>query len=126
MRFAKVVFYVAGIYGLLSLLPLYFMFDLIARRDPPPITHPQFYFGFVGVALAWQLAFLLIAADPVRFRPMMIPAVVEKFSYVIAVSVLHLQGRMSAQQVGTAVPDLVLIVLFIASFLKTPGKDLNR
>jgi hypothetical protein len=24
------------------------MFDVISRRDPPPITHPPFYYGFVG------------------------------------------------------------------------------
>ncbi len=38
MRFAKIVFWVAGIWGLLVLTPLYFMFDLIGRNDPPPIT----------------------------------------------------------------------------------------
>jgi len=126
MRFAKAVFYIAAIYGFVSLPPLYFAFDFIGRNDPPAITHPQFYYGFVGLALAWQLAFVVIATDPVRFRAMMIPAIVEKFGFVIAVAVLHLQGRMSGQQVVTAVPDLILGPLFIAAFLKTPGKDLNR
>jgi hypothetical protein len=119
MKFAKVIFYIAAFYGLVSLPPLYFMFDFIGRRDPPPITHPQFYYGFLGLALAWQLVFLVIATDPVRYRAMMIPAMVEKFGYVIACAVLHLQDRMSGQQVGTALPDLVLGTLFIASFLKT-------
>jgi len=77
----------------------------------------------VGLALAWQLAFIVIATDPVRFRAMMIPAIVEKFGYVIACAVLHLQGRMSGQQVVTAAPDLVLGALFIASFLKTSAKS---
>jgi hypothetical protein len=58
MRFAKIVFWVAGIWGLLVLTPLYFMFDLIGRKDPPPITHPGFFYGFVGVALAWQVSFI--------------------------------------------------------------------
>jgi len=120
MRFAKVVFYIAGIYGLVSVPPLYFLFDVIGRRDPPAITHPQFYYGFVGVALAWQFAFLVIATNPVRFRPLMIPSVVEKLSYVIAVAVLYSQGKMSGQQSLTAVPDLLLGSLFILSFLKTP------
>jgi hypothetical protein len=123
MKFAKVVFYLAALYGLVSLPPLYFMFDFIGRNDPPPITHPQFYYGFVGLALAWQLAFIVIATDPVRFRAMMIPAIVEKFSYVIACAALHLQGRMSGPEVVTAAPDLVLGGLFIASFLKTPAKS---
>ena len=35
MKFAKVVFWIAGIWGFLVILPLYFMFDLIGRKDPP-------------------------------------------------------------------------------------------
>ena len=64
MKFAKIVFRVAGTWGLSVLTPLYFMFDLIGRNDPPPITHPGFFYGFVGVALAWQIAFIFIATDP--------------------------------------------------------------
>ncbi len=60
MRFAKVVFLIAGIWGVLVLTPLYFMFDLISRKDPPAITHPGFFYGFVGVGLAWQIAFLIM------------------------------------------------------------------
>ena len=88
MRFAKGVFWVAGIWGLLVITPLYFMFELIGRKDPPAITHPGFYYGFVGTALAWQIAFLVIAWDPVRLRPMMIMSIVEKFSYGITVTTL--------------------------------------
>ena len=48
MKFAKIVFWIAGIWGVLVVLPLYFMFDLIGRKDPPPITHPGFFYGFDG------------------------------------------------------------------------------
>jgi hypothetical protein len=96
MRFAKIVFWVAGIWGLLVLAPLYFMFDLIGRNDPPPITHPGFFYGFVGVALAWQVAFIFLATDPVRYRPLMIPSVFEKVTYVAAVIVLVF-ARTNAQ-----------------------------
>ena len=51
MKFAKIVFTVAGVWGVLLLMPLYFMFDLIGRQDPPPITHPAFFYGFA--ASAW-------------------------------------------------------------------------
>ncbi len=88
MKFAKIVFWIAGVWGVLVLTPLYFMFDLIGRTDPPVITHPAFYYGFAGTALAWQFAFFVIATDPVRYRPLMIPSVVEKFSYGIAVVIL--------------------------------------
>ena len=43
MKFAKIIFRIAAIWGVLVLTPLYFMFDLIGRNDPPPITHPAFF-----------------------------------------------------------------------------------
>lgn len=119
MRFAKVVFWVAGIWGVLVITPLYFMFDLIGRKDPPTITHPGFFYGFVGVGLAWQIAFLFIAREPVRLRPMMIPSVVEKFSYGIAVVALVLQGRMHHSDLVFAGTDLMLGVLFVMAWMKT-------
>ena len=45
---------------------------------PPGMSHPLFYYGFVGVALAWQVAFWLIARDPVRYRWFIVPGVIEK------------------------------------------------
>lgn len=119
MRFAKVVFWVAGIWGVLVITPLYFMFDLIGRKDPPAITHPGFYYGFVGLGLAWQIAFLFIAREPVRLRPMMIPSMVEKFTYGIAVVALVLQGRMHPSDLVFAGTDLVLGVLFVLAWVGT-------
>ena len=119
MRLAKGVFYVAGMWGLVILTPLYFLFDLIGQRFPPAITHPDFYYGFVGVALAWQVAFLVIARDPVRFRPLMVPAILEKFLYVISTGVLFAQGRLQSGQIAGAGADLVLGTLFVVAFLKT-------
>jgi hypothetical protein len=66
VRFARWVFLVAGVLGLAEIVPLYFLDNMIGRTEPPPITHPGFYYGFVGVALAWQVAFLIISRDPVR------------------------------------------------------------
>jgi hypothetical protein len=123
MRFAKIVFWVAGIWGLLVITPLYFMFDMISRKDPPPITHPGFYYGFVGLGLAWQIAFLVIAQDPARYRPMIIPSIVEKFTYCIAVIVLVMQARMHSSDLVFAGTDGLLGILFIvAYFAATPQK----
>jgi len=119
MKFAKVVFWLAGIWGVLVLTPLYFMFDLIGKKDPPAITHPGFYYGFVGLGLAWQIAFLFIAREPLRLRPMMIPSVVEKFSYGIAVVTLVMQGRMHGSDLLFAGMDLSLGLLFVAAYWRT-------
>ncbi len=120
MRFARVVFLIAGIWGVLVLTPLYFMFDVIGRKDPPPITHPGFYYGFVGAGLAWQIGFLIIAKYPVRLRPIMIPAVIEKFTYGIAMFVLYSQSRVHGSDMVFAAVDTLLGILFIVAFLKTP------
>jgi len=122
MKFAKVVFWVAGIWGLVVITSLYFMFDLIGKQDPPAITHPGFYYGFVGCALAWQIAFICIASDPVRLRVMMIPSVVEKFTYCTAVVVLVMQGRTNQRDLVFAVTDLTLGALFVAAYVVTGGK----
>jgi hypothetical protein len=119
MKFAKVVFWVAGIYGVLVITPLYFLFDRIGRENPPPITHPGFYYGFVGVALAWQLAFLVIATDPARYRLLMLPSIFEKVSAGGAIVVLVLQGRTATTDLTFAVIDLLLGVLFLLAFFKT-------
>jgi hypothetical protein len=126
MRFAKVVFWVAGIWGLLVITPLYFMFDLIGRKDPPAITHPGFYYGFVGVALAWQIVFLVIARDPVRLRPMMIPSVLEKFTYGIAVVALVMQGRMHRSDLVLAATDSILGLLFVIAYLGTRSNEVRK
>jgi len=116
MKFAKVVFWGAGIWGVLTLTPLYFIYDLIGQQEPPPITHPGFYYGFAGVALAWQFAFFVIAKNPARFRIMMIPAVLEKLGFGVPTIVLYFQRRLSAEDMALGCADLLLGVLFLVAF----------
>jgi len=105
-------------WGVLVLCPVYFMSDAIGRRDPPAVTHLEYYFGFLGVTLAWQ-AFFIIAKDPVRFRPMIIASIAEKVFYVGSISVLYSAGLVSKAAGVTALPDLILAILFTATYGKT-------
>ncbi len=123
MRFAKIVFIVAGIWGIVVLMPLYRLLDVTGRRYGLPVDYPQFFYGFVCVAMAWQIAFLVIGSDPVRFRPLMIPSVIEKLGYVVTLAVLHGQSRISAADAQAAVPDLLLGVLFVVAFVKTGSSE---
>lgn len=123
MKFAKVIFLVAGIYGLLALLPQYFLEQQTGRDYPPPITHPEYYYGFIGVAVAWQVVFLILARDPARFRPIMVPAVVEKLSFGVAAVILYGQQRLSALMLGGGVIDLILAALFVVAYVKTAGRE---
>jgi hypothetical protein len=121
MKFARYTFAAAAIYGILALAPQYFLENRIGENDPPAITHPEFFYGFIGVALAFQVVFLIIAKDPVRYRLMMIAAVLEKFSFGIAAAALYLQNRLSGEMMAAGAIDLLLGILFLVSFVKTPG-----
>ncbi|HYY57466.1 MAG TPA: hypothetical protein VE842_09035 [Pyrinomonadaceae bacterium] len=119
MRFARIIFSVAGIYGLVVLLPQYFMEGKNGRDFPPALTHPEYYYGFIGVALAWQVLFLIVATDPARYRAMMIPAVLEKAGFGVAVVILFLLNRASALLLAPATIDLILGLLFLVAYVKT-------
>jgi len=121
VAFSRLVFRIAAIYGIVVLLPQYFLEERLGRDFPPPITHPEHFYGFVGVALAWQILFLVIAHDPVRFRPAMLVAVLEKLAFGLACAVLYLQGRLALATLGAGMIDLVLAGLFVASYLTTAG-----
>ncbi len=121
MKFAKYLFYVAGIWGILVIIPLFFIFDKIGIKDPPPVTHPLFYYGFAGVALAWQFVFLVIGSNPVRFRPLMLVSILEKLGYFLPAVVLFLQHRVHPVDLLISCGDALLAVLFFVAYLKTPS-----
>jgi hypothetical protein len=123
MKFAKIVFSIAGIWGFLIITPLYFLFDVIPQKDPPAITHPGFYYGFVGCALAWQVAFCFIATDPVRYRPLMLPSILEKATYAIAIVVLVSQGRTNPHDLVFAATDALLGILFVIAYFATKPRQ---
>jgi hypothetical protein len=126
MKFARSLFSIAGIYGLLVLLPQYFLEAKTGRDFPPAITHPEYYYGFIGVALSWQVVFLILARDPVRYRAMMIPAVLEKATFGIAAVVLFLLGRVSAVMLGFGIVDLVFGALFVVAYAKTGAGQVDE
>jgi hypothetical protein len=118
MRFARWTFLIAGIYGMLALVPMYFMEEQIGIDTPPAITHPEYFYGFIGVAVAFQLVFLTISTDPVKYRPLMLAAIVEKLSFAIAAGVLLMQGRLAGMIILGAGIDLVLGGLFFLAWFR--------
>ncbi|HMP53097.1 MAG TPA: hypothetical protein PKD05_16220, partial [Candidatus Melainabacteria bacterium] len=122
MKFAKIVFLLAGIYGLVVIAPLYFLEGAVVAQSGKVVNHPEFYYGFAGVTLAWQIGFLLISTDPVRYRLLMFAACIEKLSFVAAIAVLYAQGRVDMTMVFGAAGDFVLLCLFVAAIVKTAGQ----
>lgn len=120
MKFARRVFLIAAIYGVIVLAPQYFLEAKNGRDFPPAITHPEYYYGFIGVALVFQLIFLIIARDPVRYRAMMLPSILEKASFGIAAIALYLMGRIPAFTLSFGLVDLLLGALFVVAYARTP------
>lgn len=120
MTFARWVFWVAGASGVLMILPMYAEAQVFSF-DPPPINRPEFYYAFVGVCLAWQVGFLIIGSDPVRHRPMMLAAMIEKITFVVAALGLWWAGRVETHLLGAASMDGTWFVLFLIAWRRTPA-----
>ena len=118
MKFAKWTFLIAGIYGLLILTPQYFLEIKNGIDYPPVINHPEYYYGFIGVALAWQIVFLIISKDPKKYRFFILASIVEKYSYGIAMIILFLQHKIPTATLAVGIIDTILGTLFIISYLK--------
>ena len=123
MKLARWIFAIAGIYGILVIAPLYFAAGQIAQDDPPAITHPEFFYGFIGIALAWQVVFLLIARSPARYRPLMLISVLEKLAFGVPAIVLFTQQRIKTPTLAFGCVDLVLGTLFVLAFFLTPRAE---
>lgn len=122
MLFARRVFLWAGIYGMLVLVPLYFMEEKLARDFPPAFSHPEQFYGFLGVALAWQFAFLVIARDVRRYRLFMLPAMAEKLLSSVSALLLYAADRVAAMAAAPAVIDLAIALFFAVAFFRSrPG-----
>lgn len=112
---AKWIFRVAGVWGLLVITPLFF-------ADTTQMAQPVYYLGFAGIAFVFQILFLVISTDPVRYRPIMPVCVLEKLS-TLPFIYLYLVGRGEEQFFFGGIVDQVLAVAFIAAFLMTPKRD---
>ncbi len=128
MTFAKTIFWLAGIWGLLTLTPLFFMFEVIGRNDPPPHHAPRLLLRIPqrrpGLAIG---AFFVIARDPVRFRPMMIPfRHIEKFGYGASLTALYLQHRLHPSDLMFAGIDTLFGILFMVAYSRTAASYGNR
>lgn len=119
---ASRIFRIAGIYGVALLLPMYFLERRIGADMPPAITHPEYYYGFLGVTLAWQMVYLLIGSDPLKYRTLMVIAVFAKFSYAVSIAILYALARVAPLALVFGGIDLLLGVLFLMCFVGLSGQ----
>ena len=117
------IFWTAAIYGFIAILPQFFLEGKLAADTGRALSHPEYYYGFFGVALAWQFAFVLIARDPIHYRPMMPFGALEKVAFGAACLILVSQGRAQGWQVIAAgVIDLIFAALILLAWTKTPTR----
>ncbi len=126
MKFTKIVFWIAAIYGFILLIPMYFLMNTIGQQAPPAISHPEFYYGFVGVTLLWQCIFVMIALDPPRYKAIFPIAVLEKFAYTVPVLILYSAGKVQLNILGTALVDPIFAILFIIAYVRISSLSVPR
>ena len=83
------------------------------------------FYGFIGVALAWQVLFLIIARDPVRYRGAIWAAILEKLSFAGATITLFTRGRIAAPILAFGLIDLLLGLLFIVALTRVPREPIR-
>jgi hypothetical protein len=94
----------------------------VSRDYSPPVIHPEWYYGFLGVTLVWQFMYMLIGRDPIRYRPAMLLAVAAKSSFVATVLVLYARERVGTNMLAGAAFDGLWVVLFLVAFVRIPSQ----
>jgi hypothetical protein len=114
-RITTWIFAVAGIYG--TALMLAMLIHPPAMLGKAPTQQPEMYYGFITICLAWQIAFLLIATNPKKYRPLiLIAALFEKFAFVIVLVVLLLQHRAGHHWIPSATIEFLFALSFLAAY----------
>ncbi len=115
MTFARRVFLITGLYGVVVIAPQFFL----EKSVTPAVSHPEQYYGFLGAVLAWNIAYLVMAGDPARYRPLMLVGSLGKILFAAFLTVLWFQGRAPAFLLAFAAIDLGIVALYIESWRRT-------
>ncbi|MBL8769901.1 MAG: hypothetical protein JNK30_00845 [Phenylobacterium sp.] len=118
MTFAKWVFTIGGVWGVLIIAPLFVLEGVLAGASGP-FSHPDTYYGFAASTLMWQFGYLVIGRDPARYRPFMLLGAGGKVIYFAACWALHLTGRIPIAVPLVASPDILLAALFVVAWFRT-------
>ena len=118
MAFARWVFTIGGIWGVLIIAPLFMLEGQLARLNGP-FSHPDVYYGFVASTLAWQFGYLVIGRRPEAYRPFMLLGAMGKVLYAGSTWLLFAGGRIRLTVPLITAPDLLLAALFVVAWLKT-------
>ena len=71
------------------------------------------------MALAWQVLFLVLSTIPCDTAPMILPSILEKVAWGMALIVLFLQGRLALSTFAIGSVDWIFAFLFLAAYFTT-------
>jgi len=111
------LFRCASVYGLIILLPLYFLESSVAA-PASRLDHPEYYYGFVSAAVVFQLVYWTIGDDPVRYRAFMPLAACAKISFWTSTFILWWTGRTVTSTFLLTNGDLILGIAFLLAWKK--------
>jgi hypothetical protein len=117
MSFCRWVFRISAIYGVIVLVPLYFLESKISA-DNASILHPEYFYGFIGTALSAQILFFVISQDPVGLRRAIPACVAEKLAFAIPVWLLWSASRVGQDLLLFGSIDLLWAALFTLSYFR--------
>jgi hypothetical protein len=119
LLFAKRVFQIAAFWGIFILTLGYSAYLLGVEGATVNTDRPELVHGFFLVALAFQIVFFIIASDPLRYRMMMLAAMIEKFPFALATLALYSTGQAPPMAAVFGVIDGALGILFAIAYFLT-------
>lgn len=108
MRAIRIGFAVAAAYGLIATLSLY--------AGPALGADTLMRYAFAGAAAATQLAYLLIARDPIRYRMLIPVGIASKISFAVPAALVATRTGADGLLAAAAL-DLLLATFFAIAFV---------
>lgn len=109
--FARKVFLAACAWGAVTLLPLPFLRSEIERSGP--LAHAEYFYGFIGVCLVFQVIFFMISRRPAYYRALIPCCALEKAAFAGPAVVLVAAGQAATSLLFFAGGDTLLLLLFL-------------
>lgn len=108
------VFLAACAWGALTLLPLPFLRGAIEQAGP--LSHPEYFYGFIGVCVVFQILFYLVAQRPLYYRALIPCCALEKAAFAGPAAVLVALGQAAPSLLFFAAGDTLFLVLFLCAY----------
>jgi hypothetical protein len=119
MAFARLAYLLAGLWGVVVIALGYASYVTGADQSLAAIARPEMIHGFFLTAMPWQLLFLVISRDPLRYNAVMPVTVLEKLPFAAITLAMFAKGQVSPTMGFFAAMDGLLGVCFCVAYWLT-------